>query len=122
MKDRISENGIVYKFVGDYYVPVLAFPDEEHTIGKYDRMHRDYLEEHNQMIFNDLIMTGRLWNYLADLNEQAQNRLKLIIRQMQEAETVMDELEEKDQLAWVRAMNSIRDRAEEIVVHELVLP
>jgi len=55
-------------------------------------MHRDYLEEHNQMIFNDLIMTGRLWTYLADLNEQAQNRLKLIIRQMQEAEIVVHEL------------------------------
>ena len=92
MKDRISENDIVYKLVGDYYVWVLVLPDEERTIGKYDRMHRDYLEEHNQMIFNDLIMTGRLWTYLADLNEQAQNRLKLIIRQMQEAEIVVHEL------------------------------
>ena len=92
MKDRISENDIVYKLVGDYYVWVLALPDEERTIGKYDRMYRDYLEEHNQMIFNDLIMTGRLWTYLADLNEQAQNRLKLIIRQMQEAEIVVHEL------------------------------
>lgn len=55
MKDRISENDIVYKLVGDYYVWVLALPDEERTIGKYDRMHRDYLEEHNQMIFNDLL-------------------------------------------------------------------
>lgn len=122
MKDKITENGIVYKLVGDYYIPVLALLDEERTIGKYGRMHRDYLEEHNQMIFNDLLLTGQIWTYLADLNEQAQHRVQLIIRQMQEAENVTDELKEKDQLAWVRAMNSIRNRAKEIVVHEMILP
>ena len=122
MKDKITENGIVYKLVGDYYIPVLALLDEERTIGKYGRMHRDYLEEHNQMIFNDLLLTGQIWTYLADLNEQAQHRVQLIIRQMQEAENVTDELKEKDQLAGVRAMNSIRNRAKEIVVHELILP
>ena len=84
-------------------------------------MHRRYLEEYDPMLFNDLLLTGQLWTYLADLNEQAQNRLQLIIRQMQKAENVTDELKEKDQMAWVRAMNSIRNRAEEIVVHELVL-
>ena len=121
MKDKITENGIVYKLVGDYYIPVLALLDEERTIGKYGRMHRDYLEEHNQMIFNDLLLTGQIWTYLADLNEQAQYRVQLIIRQMQEAENVTDELKEHDQMAWVGAMNSIRNRAEEIVVHEMVL-
>lgn len=122
MKDKIIENAIMYKLVGDYYIPVLTLPDEERTIGKYGRMHRDSLEEHDPMIFNDLLLTGQLWTYLADLNEQAQNRLQLIIRQMQKAENVTDELKEKNQMAWVRAMNSIRNRAEEIVVHELVLP
>lgn len=121
MKEKITENGIVYKLVGDYYIPILELPEEKRSIGKYGRIHRNYLEEHNPMMFNDLVLTGRLWTYLADLNEQAQNRLQLIIRQMQEAENVTDELKEKDQMAWVRAMNSIHNRAEEIVVHEMVL-
>ena len=121
MKDKITENGIVYKLVGDYYIPALEVTDEERSIGKYGRMHRDYLEEHNPMMFNDLVLTIRLWTYLAELNEQAQSRLQMIIRQMQEAENVTDELKEYDQMAWVRAMNCIRNRAEEIVVHELVL-
>lgn len=121
MKDKITANGITYKMVGDYYIPALELPDEGRSIGKYGRMHRNYLEEHNPMMFNDLILTGQFWTYLADLNEQAQNRLQLIIGQMQEAENVTDELKEYDQMAWVRAMNNIRNRAEEIVIHELVL-
>ena len=121
MKDRIEENGIVYKLVGDYYIPVLELLDEERVIGKYGRMHREHLKEYNPMMFNDLVLTGQLWMYLADLNEQAQRRLQFIIGQMQENENVTDELKEHDQIAWVRAMNSIYNRAEEIVIHELVL-
>ena len=122
MKDKINEKGIEYKRTGDYYIPVLELPEEKRSIGKYGRMHRDYLKEQNPMLFNDLVLTGRLWTYLAELNEQAQSRLQMIIRQMQEAENVTDGLKEKDQMAWVQAMNSIRNRAEEIVVQELVLP
>lgn len=96
MKDKINENGIEYKQTGDYYIPVLELSEEKRSIGKYGRMHRDYLKEHNPMRFNDLLLTGRLWTYLADLNEQTQNRLQLIIRQMQEAENVTDELKEHD--------------------------
>ncbi len=121
MKDRIKENGIAYKLVGDYYIPVLKLPDEERSIGKYGRMHREYLKEYNPMMFNDLVLTGQLWTYLADLNEQAQSRLQFIIGQMQETENVTGELKEQNQMAWVRAMNSIYNRAEEIVIHELVL-
>ena len=121
MKDRIEENGIAYELVGDYYIPMLEFLDEEHAIGKYGRMHREYLKEYNPMMFYDLVLTGQLWTYLADLNEQAQNRLQFIIRQMQEVENVTDELKEQNQMAWVQAMNSIYNRAEEIVIHELVL-
>lgn len=121
MKNKITENGIMYKLVGDYYIPALEVTDEERSIGKYGRMHRDYLKEHNPMMFNDLLLTGRLWSYLADLNEQAQSRLQLIIKQMQEAENVTDELKARDQMAWVRAMNSILNRAEEIVVREMIL-
>ena len=121
MKDRIKENGIAYELLGDYYIPVMTLPDEEHAIGKYGRMHREYLKENNPMMFNDLVLTGQLWTYLSDLNEQAQNRLQLIIKQMQETENVTDELKEQNQMAWVQAMNSIYNRAEEIVIHELVL-
>lgn len=121
MKDRIEENSITYELVGDYYIPVLELPDEERSIGKYGRMHREYLKEYNPMMFYDLVLTGQLWTYLADLNEQVQSRLQLIIRKMQETENVTDELKEHDQMAWVRAMNNIYNRAEEIVIHELVL-
>ena len=121
MKDRIEENGIAYKLVGDYYIPVMELPYEERSIGKYGRMHMEYLKEYNPLMFNDLILTDQLWTYLADLNEQAQNRLQFIIRQMQEAENVTDELKEQNQMAWVQAVNNIYNRAEEIVIHELVL-
>ena len=121
MKDRIEENGIAYELVGDYYIPVIELPDGERSIGKYGRMHREYLKEYNPMMFNNLVLTGQLWTYLADLNEQVQNRLQFIIGQMQENENVTDEMKEHDQMAWVRAMNSIYNRAEEIVIHELVL-
>ena len=121
MKDRIKENGIAYELVGDYYIPVMTLPDEERAIGKYGRTHREYLKEYNPMMFNDLVLTGQLQTYLADLNEQAQSGLQFIIRQMQETENVTDELKEHDQMAWVQAMNSIYNRAEEIVIHELVL-
>lgn len=121
MKNRIKENGIEYKLVGDYYIPVLELPNEERSIGKYGRMHREYLKEYNPMMFYDLVLTGQLWTYLADLNEQAQSRLQFIIRKMQETENVTDELKEHDQMAWVRVMNSIYNRAEEIVIHEVVL-
>lgn len=73
------------------------------------------------MMFNDLVLEGQLWTYLADLNKQAQERLSLIIEQMKASEGVTEELKVGDQMAWVRAMNSIRNRAEEIVIHELVL-
>lgn len=116
----IGENELGYLQTGDYFIPDLKLPQENRSIGKYGRMHRDYLQEHNPIRFDDLVLEGKLWTYLADLNEQAQNRLQLIIRQMQEAESVNDELKEKNQMACVQAMNSIHNRAEELVLHELV--
>ena len=80
--------------MGDYFIPDLKLPQENRSIGKYGRMHRDYLQEHNPIRFDDLVQEGKLWTYLADLNEQAKNRLQLIIRKMQEAEPVNDELKE----------------------------
>ena len=120
MENKMKNNSIEYVLAGDYYIPDLKLPNEERTIGKYGRMHRDYLEEHPPLRFNHLVLEGQLWTYLADLNEQAQSRLQLIIRQMQEAESVTDELKENDQMAWIKAMNSIHNRAEEIVLRELI--
>ena len=83
-------------------------------------MHRDYIREHNPMRFNDLCLSGELWTYLADLNEQAQKRLELIIEEMKAAEGVTEEMKAADQMAWVRFMNSIRSRAEEILLCEMI--
>ena len=120
MENKMNINDMNYVLAGDYYIPDLKLPNEERTIGKYGRMHRDYLEEHHPLRFNHLVLEGQLWTYLADLNEQAQRRLQLIIRQMQETESVNEELKAYDQLAWVRAMNNIHNRAEEIILRELV--
>ena len=120
MENRMKKNGIEYMLAGEYYIPDLKLPAEERPIGKYGRMHREYLKEHNPMLYNDLILTCKLWTYLADLNEQAQSRLKCIIEQMKVAEGVTEDLKASDQMAWVRAMNIIHNRAEEIILRELI--
>ena len=123
MKKHIYDenNGLWYELIGDYYIPVLTLSSEEQRpIGKWGRMHRDYLKEHRPILYNDLILSGQLWTYLADLNEQAQERLSLIIEQMKASDGVTEELKATDQLAWVGAMNSIRNRAEEIILRELI--
>ena len=83
-------------------------------------MHREYLKEHHPIRFNDLVLSGQLWTYLADLNEQAQERLSLIIDQMKASEGVTEELKAAAQMAWVGAMSSIRNRAEEIILREMI--
>ena len=109
-----------YTLVGDYYLPDIALPEETRPIGKWGRMHRDYLEQNHPIRFDDLVLSGQLWTYLADLNEQAQERLSLIIEQMKASEGVTGELKATDQMAWIGAMNSIRNRAEEIILREMI--
>ena len=116
----VADNGIEYRLVGDCYIPNLMLPEENRSIGFWGRLHRDYLKEHHPIRYDDLTLSGQLWTYLANLNEQAQSRLERIIQQMQEAEDVTEELKAADQLAWVQAMNSIRNRAEEILREELI--
>ena len=116
-----ENNGLWYELIGDYYIPVLTLSSEEQRpIGKWGRMHRDYLKEHRPILFNDLILSGQLWTYLAALNEQAQERLSLIVDQMKETEGVTEEMKTADPMAWVGAMNSIRNRAEEIILREMI--
>ena len=105
---------------GDYYIPDICLPKETRPIGRWGRMHRDYIKEHNPIRFNDLCLSGELWTYLADLNEQAQERLSLIVEQMKKSEGVTEDLKAADQMAWVGAMNSIRNRAEEIILREMI--
>ena len=120
MRKTIIENGLKYTLVGDYFLPNLALAEEPRPIGKWGRLHREYLKTEHPVLFESLILSGRLWTYLADLNEQAQERLSLTVEQMKAAESVTEDLKASDPLAWVGAMNSIRNRAEEIVLHELI--
>ena len=116
-----ESNGLWYELIGDYYIPVLTLSSEEQRpIGKWGRMHWDYLKEYRPLCYNDLILSGQLWTYLVVLNEQAQNRLEVIIDQMKASEGVTEELKAADQMAWVGAMNSIRNRAEEIILREMI--
>ena len=111
---------LYYIRCGDYYIPDIRLPEENSPIGRFGCMHRDYLKEHNPIRFDALCLDGTLWTYLADLNEQAQSRLEVIIEQMKVAEGVTEDLKATDQMAWVGAMNSIRNRAEEIVLREMI--
>ena len=123
MKKHIYDesNSLWYELIGDYYIPVLTLSAvEQRPIGKWGRLHRDYIKEHRPILFNDLVLSGQLWTHLADLNEQAQERLSLIVEQMKASEGVTEELKANDQMAWVGAMNSIRNRAEEIILREMI--
>ena len=105
---------------GDYHIPDIRLPDENRPIGRWGRMHREYLREHRPIRFNDLVLSGQLWTYLADLSEQAQERLSLIVEQMKATEGVTEEMKAADQMVWVGAMNSICNRAEEIILREMI--
>ena len=114
-------NQITYVRSGDYYIPDLKLPAENRPISRWGRMHREFLREHKPIIFNQLCLSCTLWSYLADINEQAEQRMQVLIRQMQEADGVTEELKERDQMEWVQRMNNIRARAEEIIRQELIL-
>ena len=109
-----------YIRVGDYFIPDLELPQESRPIGRWGRMRREYLREHKPIQYNCLLLSGELWTYLADLNEQAQEQLDRIIQQMKTAEGVTEALKAADPTAWVQRMNSIRNRAEEIIREELI--
>ena len=111
---------INYIRVGDYYIPDLTLTEESRPIGRWGRMYREYLREHKPIQYNCLLLSGKLWTYLADLNEQAQDRLEWMIDQMKVSEGISEALKASDSMAWVQRMNNIRARAEEIVREELI--
>ena len=105
---------------GDYFIPDLKLTEETRPIGKWGRMHRDYLKEHHPIRFTSLVLSGNLWTYLADLNEQAQQRMETLIVQMQSADGITEALKAADSLDWTQCMNNITARAEEIIREELI--
>ena len=120
LKERITENGIDYILIGDYYYPDLQLPEENRPVGHFGRLHQKYLKQEHPARYSSLVLTGKLWTYLADLDEQAEKRLNLIIKRMKAVEGVTEELKARDQLEWVGRMNNIRNRAEEIINAEMI--
>ena len=120
LKPNIYENGIDYTLSGDCYLPELKLPEETRPIGRWGRLHREYLKNSRPLLYNELLLSGRLQTILADLDEQAAERCRLIVRQMAQAEGITEEIKARDPVRWVQAMNSIRSRAEEILNAELI--
>ena len=120
MKEKIFENDIQYSLHGDYYLPDLQLIPELRPIGRWGRMHRDYLKEYRPVIFNQLVLSDTLWTYLADINEQAQQRIEVLVKQMIVAEGMTEELKAANQMEWIQRMNSIRNRAKESMLQEIV--
>ena len=116
-----EDTGIDYILVGDYYIPAIELPeDDDRPIGSGGGCIRAYLEETNPLLLNHLTLTGRLHTYLADLDEQAKKRCRMLIQQMADVEGVTEGLKQRSQWEWVRAMNSIVSRAEEIIQEEMI--
>lgn len=121
MKSIFEQMGGTYRKVGDYYIPDLVLSDEtEYQIGKYGRMRRSYLKEHHPILYSNLLVQGILCRHLAEIDESCNQRMELICKQMAQQEGVTEKLKASDQMEWVRRMNNIRNRAEEIVLTELI--
>lgn len=116
-----EKNGLWYELHGDYYLPCLTLPSEEaHPIGVWGQRHLRYLRQHRRALYTELLVSGRLTGYLADLNEQAETMFLRLIDKMAACEGVTEQLKAQDQLLWVQRMNNIRDRAMEVVNNELI--
>ena len=111
---------IEYTKVGDYYLPNLYYPEETRPIGFWGMLRKEYLKEHKSGTYTYLLLTTRLDSYLADLNEQAQERYELIETQIRSAEGVTEKLKVQNPMEWVRQCNNIRNRVQEIVLSELI--
>ena len=115
-----NRNGLDYVQTDNYYLPALRLPEDKRPIGRWGRLHSEYLKTYRPLLYNELLLSGRLQTILADLDEQAAERFRLIVQQMAQAEGITEELKETDPVRWVQAMNSIRSRAEEIIQAEMI--
>ena len=122
LPERIHDdtNGLDYVLVGDYYIPALRLTEESRPIGHWGRRRKAYLEEARPALYCSLLLSGKLWTHLADVDEQAQERLDLIMEQMKATEGVTEELKRTQQMEWVQRCNNIHNRAEEIVLHDII--
>ena len=111
---------IEYTKVGDYYLPNLYYPEETRPIGCWGMLRKEYLKEHKSGTYTYLLLIARLDSYLADVNEQAQERFDLIEAQMRHAEGVTEDMKVQAPMEWVRRGNNIRHRAAEIIKDELI--
>ena len=114
-------SGLWYERQGDYYIPRLVLDETDTSpIGMWGRKHQQYLKEHRPILYSNLVLSGKLYGYLADIDTQARNKLHLLVTQLAEKEGINEQLKSQDQLAWVGAMNNIRNRAEEIILQEVI--
>ena len=121
MKSLFEEMGGTYRQVGDYFIPNLVLPDGgNYQIGKYGRMRRTYLKKHRKILYTNYVVEGTLFKYLYEIDQACNERMEIIVSAMSEQEGVTEALKAADQMEWVRRKNSIRNRAEEIVLSELV--
>ena len=120
-KSFYEQNGGTYIQVGDVLLPDLSIGEvEQRPIEKYGRMRKRYLKEHRPVLYSNLFLSGKLSQHLVEIDEACKERLELLIRQIAGREGVTEQLKAADQMEWVRSMNSIQNRAEEILLHELV--
>lgn len=115
-----AKTKLTYTQIGDYFFPDIALPENNQPFGKWGMMYLQYLEEHRPGLHARLLLSGDVCTIVPALNAQAEERLQVLIRQMAEAENVTEKLKADDQMLWVQRMNSIRNRAEEIVMQELI--
>ena len=122
MKSLFEQLGGTYTLQGDYYLPDLALPTEEETqpIGIWGQRHKRYLKEHKRLFYSNLLTSGKLNSYLADIDRQAEEMFSRLVKQMAECEGVTEQLKAENQLEWVGKMNNIRSRAVEIIDVELI--
>ena len=113
---------ITYRQVNDYMIPNLTLPPEETAIrlGKWGMLHKDYLQKHNPVLFATLLTQGKLYQYCAEIDTQAQQMFSTLVEQMTKTENITEKLKSQNQLEWVRRMNSIQERASEIVCKEII--
>lgn len=111
---------IVYKEINGYFIPLLAVPESNRTTGHWGRIRLKYLKEHRPIVFTQRLLSGKLQEHLADVNEQAMARETILIEQMKKAEGVTEELKARDQMEWIRRMNSISICARECIMAELI--
>ena len=113
-------NGRGYTAVGDYLLPNIAYCDDTLHLGRYSRLRQKFLKENHGGVYNKMLLSGSLWEHLAEIESACQARLERIVSSLAESEGATEALKETNQLEWVRKMNSIRSRAEEIVLSELI--